>query len=135
MVEHYTDIMNTYAISKPVMSEYEDLYGRKAAERCMESAEQIFIQRRRPAEQCGIYLGHLFSSNEIFLGTSRGNVIKTQSAVWMVEASTWNSAAIGSTAGTLDDGELTAEDIEGTENPQDYSPVDIDADKRTAAKK
>ena len=42
MVEHYVDVINKYSINKSGMSPYEELRGRRAAERRVEFGEKIF---------------------------------------------------------------------------------------------
>ena len=146
MVEHYTDVMNKYAINKSGMSAYEELHGRKAAERRMEFGERVFYSTPKKGRakldlrwKIGIYLGHLFNSNEICIGTKSGNVIRTRSAVRVVEGSRWNLAAIENIIGTpadmtpVDENGLDADDIEGTSDPHDYAPADVDPDHTAAA--
>ena len=146
MVEHDTDVMNKYAIHRSGVSANEELHGRKAAERRMEFGERVFYSTpKKGRAKLGlgwnicIYHGHLFNSNEICIGTKSGNVIRTRSAVRVVQGSRWNLAAIENIIGTpadmkpVDDKDLNADDIVGTSVPHNYAPAAVDPDYKAAA--
>ena len=76
----------------------------------------------------GVYLGHAHASNEIDVGIHNGNVLKVRSVVRVVEGSRWSKTAVLKVLGIpgalkpVDDDNLTAADIEATENPHDFEP-------------
>ena len=120
---------------------YEELHGRRAKERRAEFGERVFYSTPKKGRakldlrwKLGAYLGQSDSSNEAFVGTSNGNVVKTRSIVRVVETARWKRAAVERVVGTpadmkpVVDDEPTADDIEGSENPHEFDPKDVEAD-------
>ena len=86
--ELFVDVINKYSINKSGMSPYEELHGRRAAERRVEFGETIFYSTPKKGRatmdlrwKLGVYVGSAWSSTEIFIGTKGGNVVKARSAV------------------------------------------------------
>lgn len=70
------------------------------------------------------------SSNELFVGTKKGNVVTTRSCVRLVERSRWSRATVEALLGTPGDrnpveaDELDPDEIEAAENPHDFDQAD-----------
>ena len=128
------------------MSPYEELHGKKAVERRVEFGELIYYSTPKKGRakldlrwKIGVYLGHAWDSNELFCGTKLGNVKKARSAVRVVEGSRWNLKAVDRVIGTpgrpkpVDDGELTADEVESGEAPHEFRAEDVDPEQRPEA--
>ena len=135
LVEHAVDIINKFSINRTGQSPYEELHGQKAKERRAEFGERVFysVPKKSRAKmdlrwKLGVYLGHAHASNEIYVGIHNGNVLKVRSVVRVVEGSRWSKTAVLKVLGIpgalkpVDDDNLTADDIEATENPHDFEP-------------
>ena len=145
LVEHSVDIINKYAINKSGLSPHEELHGKKAAERRVEFGERVFYSTPKKGRakmdhrwKVGIYLGHCSNSNELYIGTKKGNVRKARTAVRIVEGSRWDRDAVLRVAGVPGeltpnpDGALSTDDIEGSELPHEFDPTDVDPKVRQA---
>ena len=91
-----------------------------------ELSEKIFYSTPRKGRakmdlrwKLGVYVGSGWSSNEMFIGTKSGNVVKARSAVRVVEQSRWSLSAIQNIVGIPGDrcqlpgDEANVDDIEG----------------------
>ena len=139
LVEHVADILTKYTINASGMSPYEELHGRKANERRVEFGERVFFSTPKKGRakldkrwRIGIYLGHAANSNEQYIGLRNGNVIRARSTVRIVARSRWDSASVLGIKGTpaepmpTADEELSADDIEASEAPHDFSEAESD---------
>ena len=139
MVMHVADVITKFSVNKTGQTPYEELHGKRALERRCEFGERIYYSVPKKARakrnlrwEIGIYLGHMHSSNELFVGTGNGNVIKARSAVRLVENARWSLESIQKIIGTPDDmapvedNSPTPDQIEKDEAPHDFNPVDAD---------
>ena len=105
LVEHTANVINRYSINSDGVTPYQAMHGKRSTLRVVEFAEQVFfyLPKRSRAKltrrwQIGTYLGLVNSSNEHFIATRQGNVLRSRSVVRVVEASRWNlDAALGVT--------------------------------------
>ena len=107
LVEHTANVINRYAVTADGTTPYQALHGKRSTLRVVEFAEQVFfyVPKKLRAKlsrrwQLGTYLGLVNSSNEHMVATRLGNVVKSRSAVRVVEASRWNSDAALAIVGT-----------------------------------
>lgn len=139
MVEHYFDVINKYSITQNCTSPCESLHGKKAAERRNEFGEIVYFSTPKKGRakmdlrwKIGVYLGHDWASNEIDVAVKNGNVRKARSGVRVIETSRWYASLVQRVVGTpgdmtpTPDGQLTADDIERSENPQEFDPRDVE---------
>ena len=108
LVEHTANVINRYAVTADGTTPYQALHGKRSTLKVVEFAEQVFlyVPKKLRAKlsrrwQLGTYLGLVNSSNEHMVATRYGNVVKSRSAVRVVEASRWNSDAALAIVGTL----------------------------------
>ena len=86
----------------------------------------------------GLYLGHLPSSNEAYIGVSNGNVVKARCIVRVVEPARWSLTCVERIIGTpedmtpTEDNSPSADKIERSENPQEFDPAAVDPEARAA---
>lgn len=102
LVEHAASLRTRFAVTKNRVTAYEHLHGRKANDKIIEFGERVFyfVPRRLRSKlnlkwKIGIYLGAGHGSNESYVGTFSGDVIKARGLVRVVEGSRWHHEAIG----------------------------------------
>ena len=139
LVHHCADVMNKSAVNRSGITPYEELHGRKPRERRIEFGERVFysIPKQGRAKldagwKLGTFLGHTATTNEHFIGTRNGNVLKARSCVRVVEPSRWDRSAIErivGVPGAMNPGEsdeVLPDDVEGAENPHDFATEKVD---------
>lgn len=107
LVEHAATVLNRYRVNENGRTPYEEIHGQRSTQRVVEFGEQIFYSVPKSLRaklsrrwRIGTYLGLVSASNEHFIGTSAGNVVKARSVCRVVEASRWSSAAVLKIKGT-----------------------------------
>ena len=136
LVEHSANVLNRYSLNTDGMTPYQAMHGKRSTLKVVEFGEQVLFYLPKKARakltrrwQVGTYLGLSNSSNEHFVATRHGNVLKSRSIVRVVEPSRWNAEAVLGVIGTptvhnpanLDD---PYNGIEGSDSPH----MDLDAD-------
>ena len=139
LVHHCADVMNKSAVNRSGITPYEELHGRKPRERRIEFGERVFysIPKQGRAKldarwKLGTFLGHTATTNEHFIGTRHGNVLRARSCVRVVEPSRWDRSAIDKIVGVPgamnpgESDEILPDDVEGAESPHDFAFEEVD---------
>ena len=141
MVEHVATILNRYSVNKDGATPYFSCHGKRPADRLVEFGERVFyyVPRKVRAKldqkwRLGIFIGHSTNSNEAYVGTASGSVVKSRSIARVKVADRWNADAVMKIEGIPGDliaagGEDTGQPIESSSTPH----LDGDADARAAA--
>ena len=136
MVLHATSVYNRHVCNEDGLTPYEVIHGQRLRARLVEFGEQVFyyIPKKARAKmnlrfRLGTFLGNAQNSNEVFIATRQGDVVRTRSIVRVVESSRWSTEAIKGVRGTpvqpkpsgaptfdesiekLDDPHLNADDV------------------------
>ena len=106
-VEHSATVLNRYRVNESGKTPYEEIHGQRSTMKIVEFGEQVFysVPKRLRAKlsrrwRIGTYLGLVSASNEHYVATSAGNVVKARSLCRVVEASRWSSTALLGVIGT-----------------------------------
>ena len=134
LAEHCADIMNRISINKTGMPPCDELHGKKAIERRGELGEIVYYSTPKEGRakldlrwKVGVYLGHAWDSNGLFVGNTIGDVKKACSAVRVVEGAEQTHKSVQRVIGKpgngspIPDGEPTEHDIAGAADPQDLT--------------
>ena len=107
LVEHVASIMNRFMVNPDGVTPYQAMHGKRAALKVVEFGERVFyyVPKRLRAKlsrrwRLGVYLGMAPSSNEHYVSTSQGNVVKARSICRVAEKSRWSSADVLKIVGT-----------------------------------
>ena len=107
LVEHTMNMVNMYTVNPDGVTPYAALHGKRAVARHAEFGQRIFwhVPKRARSKLCmrwrlGIFLGISSSSNEVYVATPTGQIIKTRSIARVVADSRWDAAAIVEISGT-----------------------------------
>ena len=107
LVEHAATLRNRYSTTQTGETPYELHHGQKAHDRAIEFGEGVFYlipkklrAKRNITWKLGVYLGDAPNSNESFVGTWCGDVIRARGLVRVVEGSRWSHTAIQRITGT-----------------------------------
>ena len=103
LIEHTASVLTRYVVNDDGVTPYQAMHGKRTTLKIVEFAEQVFyhVPKRLRAKltqrwRLGTYLGLAPSSNEHYVATKQGNVVKSRSICRVVERSRWSaSAALG----------------------------------------
>ena len=135
LVEHVASILNCYSVNKDGQTPYFSFHGKRPSDRLVEFGERVFyfVPKKVRAKldhrwRLGIFVGLSTNSNESFVATPNGNIVKTRSVARVVEAHRWDADAILKIKGTPSS--LTpsgSEDIDAAVEESNAPHVDGDA--------
>ena len=107
MVEHAASIHNRLICTEDGNTPYQSLHGQRYRGKLVEFGEQVFYfipkalrSKMSLRWRVGTFLGNAMSTNEAYVGSSAGEVIRTRSVVRVMEPSRWSSAAVLGVKGT-----------------------------------
>ena len=144
IVEHAASVYNRFVVGEDGQTPYEAMHGQRFRGKLAEFGEQVFyfIPRKLRSKldlrwRIGTFLGNSQSSNEAFVATTAGGVVKTRSVVRVVEPSRWNSGKVMGVRGLPSHMKINDEDtddafIEEMREPHrggDDLPADQDGDQ------
>ena len=135
LVEHSANVLNRYALNSDGVTPYQALHGKRSTLRVVEFGEQVlfYLPKKSRAKltrrwRLGTYLGLSNSSNEHFIATRDGNVLRSRSIVRVVERSRWSAeAALGVTGTPTLPNPNGLEDPHGRVEESDVPHLDMDA--------
>ena len=98
LVRHCATIIGRFSVNPDVQTPYQSLHGKRAPDKMVEFGERVYywIPRKMRYKldmkwKVGIMLGVVNSSNEYYVGTASGNVVKSRSVVRCVASKRWNA--------------------------------------------
>ena len=101
MTEHVASIMNRHLCNAEGQTPYEALHGQRFKGKGVEFGERVFyfVPKKLRSKlnlrwRVGTFLGNAQTTNEAFVGMANGDVVKSRSAVRVVEPSRWNQEAV-----------------------------------------
>ena len=101
LVQHTASIYNRNATNAEGKSPYEHRHGRRSKGRTAEFWENVLYYEPKKLRaklslrwRVGIFLGTADRSNEAYIGTCSGNVVKSRSITRVVEGSKWDIASV-----------------------------------------
>ena len=120
MVKHAASVYNRHVCNDEGTTPYEYIHGQRSRGKLAEFGEQVFyyIPKKLRAKlnlrfRLGTFLGNSQSSNEAYVATAAGDVIRTRSIVRVVAPSRWSKDAISGIKGT-------------PQHPKPFGPVELD---------
>ena len=129
LLEHAAGNLNRCSTTPDGMTPYQHIHGKRITLKQIEFGEKIFyyLPKRVRAKldnryHLGIYLGQVSSSNECYVATANGGVVKTRSIARVVTSQRWDAALVMNTKGTpthLNLGDPDAVDFKEIENHAD----------------
>jgi hypothetical protein len=141
LVEHVATILNRYSVNKDGQTPYFAFHGRRPSDRLVEFGERVFyfVPKKIRSKldhrwRLGIFIGLSSNSNESFVATLKGNVVKTRSVARVVEAHRWDSKAVLDIKGTPSSlTPIGPEDIDAAVEESDQPHIEGDAGERDRA--
>ena len=138
LIEHTASIMTRYVVNDEGMTPYQAIHGKRSTLKVVEFGEQVFyhVPKKLRAKltqrwRLGTYLGLAPSSNEHFVATKQGQVIRSRSIWRVVEQSRWSSEAILGVVGTPSMmTPYSPQDIDSSIEDSDQPHLEKDADLR-----
>ena len=131
MVQHVASIFNRHSTNSEGLTPHECRHGRRSHGRTAEFGERLlyYVPKKLRAKldlrwRVGVFLGTSDRSNEAYIGTRSGNVVKSRSLARVVSESKWDRESILRVIGTPMklcpniDGNQDADWIESEVNPQ-----------------
>ena len=107
MVEHICSIHNRIVCNKDGRTPFEVIHGQRWRGKMVELGEQVFyfVPKKLRAKlslrwRLGTFLGNAQATNECYVGSANGDVVKTRSIVRVVEPSRWSLKAVEGIKGT-----------------------------------
>ena len=107
LVQHVASILNRQSTNPEGMTPYEYRHGRRSHGRTAEFGERLlyYVPKRLRAKidlrwRVGIFLGTADRSNEAFIGTRSGNVVKSRSLARVVAENKWDADSVLRITGT-----------------------------------
>ena len=139
LVEHIANLINRHFVTAEGVTAYEFTHGKKMKGRTAEFGEKVLyhVPKKLRAKlslrwRQGIFLGTAMSSNEIFIGTSTGAVVKSRSMVRVVEEVRWSADLVLRIVGTPMrpvPGQAVEQDdawVEAVPNPHEFLDHDVE---------
>ena len=139
LVEHVASVLNRYSVNSEGVTPYQAIHGKRSTLKIVEFGERVlyFVPKRLRAKltqrwRIGTYLGLAPSSNEHFISTRNGNVVKSRAIHRTVEQSRWSSESILGVMGTPSQlCPAGSEDIDPAIEEVDDPHADRDAKERS----
>jgi len=107
LIQHVASIHNRQTTNSDGQTPYEVRHGRRSRGRTAEFGERLlyYVPKKLRAKldlrwRVGVFLGTADRSNEAFIGTRSGNVVKSRSLARVVEDSRWDRESIFRVSGT-----------------------------------
>ena len=101
LLEHAVGNLNRCSITPEGMTPYQHIHGKRVTQKQVEFGEKIFyyVPKRVRAKldnryHLGIYFGQVSSSNECYVATANGGVIKTRSTARIVSDQRWDEKMV-----------------------------------------
>ena len=128
LVEHVATILNRYSVNKDGATPYFAFHGKRPSDRLVEFGEKVFYYVPRKARakldhrwKLGIFVGLSANSNESYVSSMKGNVIKARTIARVVEGNKWDAVAVMNTKG-----------IPGALNPMGREVIDPSIEESAA---
>ena len=119
MVEHAASVYNRHVCNDEGTTPYEYIHGQRSRGKLAEFGEQVFyyipkkLRAKLNLRVClGTFLGNSQSSNEAYIATTTGDVVRSRSVVRVVAPSRWSKDAIMEMKGT-------------PHHPKPFGPVEL----------
>ena len=138
LVEHVASLINRHFVTSEGVTAYQFTHGQRSKGRTAEFGEKVLYHVPKKMRhklslrwRLGIFLGTAPSSNEIYIGTTSGEVTRSRSMVRVVEETRWSADMVMNIKGTpmkpVPHQEPEHDDawIEGTESPHEMIDVDV----------
>ena len=107
MVEHAASLYNRHLCNPDGKTPFEAIHGQRWKGKMVEFGEQVFyfVPKRLRAKlnlrwRVGTFLGNSQTTNECFVASSNGDVVKTRAIVRVIEPSRWSKVALEKIRGT-----------------------------------
>ena len=101
MLEHVAGNLNRCSVTPEGMTPYQHIHGKRVTQKQIEFGEKIFYYTPKRVRakldnryHLGVYLGQVSSSNECYVATSNGGVIKTRSVARVVTSCRWDAKLV-----------------------------------------
>ena len=147
LVQHVASIFNRHSTNSEGLTPHECRHGRRSHGRTAEFGERLlyYVPKKLRAKldlrwRVGVFLGTSDRSNEAYIGTRSGNVVKSRGLARVVSESKWDRDSIFRVTGTPMtlcpniDGNQDADWIESEVNPQaEHFDEDIARDSAEVA--
>ena len=145
MVEHVSSLINKYYVASHGKTAYEFVHGKRSKGRTVEFGKNFLYHVPKKLRskfdlrwRTGIFLGTAPSSNEIYVATDSGSVIRSRSMCRVVHEHRWSADLILGVAGTPmkpnpnSDGPADDVWLEETAYPHELADLDVELVARPA---
>ena len=145
MIEHVSSLINRHFVAAHGKTPYEYVHGKRSKGRTAEFGERILYHVPKKLRssldlrwRAEFFLGTAPSSNEIYVGTEGGAVVKSRSMCRVVAEARWSADHVFKVAGTpmrpnpLVEGDAQDAWIEETTNPHESGDLDVELVSRPA---
>ena len=134
LVQHTADIFNRHSTNSEGRTPYESRHGRRSHGRTAEFGERVmyYVPKKLRSKldlrwRVGVFLGTATRSNEAYVGTRSGNVVRSRSICRVVEENKWSREALFRVTGS------PARPCPNPNGAQDHAWIESEMDPHAAA--